>query len=112
MGKTRKDVLWVYFDHKLKLEFCRAKVISNAGLLPYRELGEAMQLTWAANERLMDNKRRRACDVNVSLRPPKRTNRTYKPPFLPRLGLSSPFPDANLPLRLGIRAEGVILMLK
>ena len=54
MGKTRKDALRVDFNRKLKLEFCGAKVTSDAGLLAYRELDKAMQLMCVANERLLD----------------------------------------------------------
>ena len=48
MGEARKDALRVDFNRKLKLEFCGARVTSDAGLLAYRELDEAMQLTYVA----------------------------------------------------------------
>ena len=54
MGEARKDALRVGFNRKLKLEFCGAKITSDAGLLAYRELDEAIQLTCVANERLLD----------------------------------------------------------
>ena len=44
MDESRKDVLRVGFDKKLKLEFHGTKVTGNAGLLAYRELDEALGL--------------------------------------------------------------------
>lgn len=45
MGERRKDALRVTFDRKVRLEFHGTKVTSNAGLLAYRELDEALGLT-------------------------------------------------------------------
>ena len=45
MGESRKDGLRVTFDGRLKLEFHGSTVISNAGLLAYRELDEALGMT-------------------------------------------------------------------
>lgn len=56
MGETRKDALMLNFDHKLKLEFHGTKVTSDAGLLAYRELDEALGLTSAIDSELRDNR--------------------------------------------------------
>jgi len=54
MGEARKDALRVIFDNQLKLEFHGARITSNAGLLAYRELDEALELTTLAENRLTD----------------------------------------------------------
>jgi len=56
MGEARKDALRLNFDHKLKLEFHGTKVTSDAGLLAYRELDEALGLTSAFDSELRDNR--------------------------------------------------------
>jgi prepilin-type processing-associated H-X9-DG protein len=54
MGEACKDALRLDFDHKLKLEFHRSKITSDAGLLAYRELDEALTLTSAVESELRD----------------------------------------------------------
>ena len=45
MGEARRDALRVDFDGSIKLEFHGARVSSDAGLFPYRELDEVFDLT-------------------------------------------------------------------
>ena len=54
MGEARREALRVDFDRSIKLEFHGAKVSSDAGLLTYRELDEALHLTEMAREFLTD----------------------------------------------------------
>ena len=48
MGDRRKRALRVQFDGKLRLEFHGARITSDAGLLPFREMDEAFRLTETA----------------------------------------------------------------
>jgi hypothetical protein len=54
MGEHESGALRLDFDRRLKLEFHGSKVTSDAGLLPFRELDEALGLAEAAGERLVD----------------------------------------------------------
>src|SRR5208282_3009448 len=53
-GASKKEGLRVAFDRRVKLEFHGSQVTSDAGLLAYRELDEALWLTNSAAELLHD----------------------------------------------------------
>ncbi len=57
MGEKEAGVLKLGFDRRLKLEFRGFKVSSDAGLLPYRELDDAVGLTEIAGGALTDTRR-------------------------------------------------------
>ena len=55
-GEADGAALRVAFDHRLKLEFHGSKVTSDAGLLPFRDLDDALGLTDLAGEVLADTR--------------------------------------------------------
>ena len=56
MGEGRREALRVDFDRSLKVEFHGANVTSDAGLLAFRELDEALDLTNMVAELLVDTR--------------------------------------------------------
>jgi len=57
MGDKQKQALRVHFDGKLRLEFHGAKITSDTGLLPFRELDEAFCLTEMVSVKFCDPRR-------------------------------------------------------
>ena len=55
-GEVDGAALRVSFDRRLKLEFHGSKVTSDAGLLPFRDLDDALGLTKRAGEVLADTR--------------------------------------------------------
>src|SRR5262249_47115757 len=56
MGDCPTEPLRPRFDRRLRLEFHGAKVTSDAGLLAYRELDDALDLTTSAAPQLQDRR--------------------------------------------------------
>lgn len=54
MGEARNEVLRVDFDRRVTIQFRGSVVTSDAGLLAYRELDDALGLSTAAGEALAD----------------------------------------------------------
>jgi hypothetical protein len=50
MGEASREPLWVGLDRRLKLEFRGNEISSDSGLLPYRELEDALGLSVLARE--------------------------------------------------------------
>jgi hypothetical protein len=59
MGEARKEALRVDFDSQIKLEFHGAAVTSDAELVAYRELDEALGLTAMAGDAWISENRYR-----------------------------------------------------
>ena len=57
MGESKPAVPRLDLDRRLKLEFHGAKVTSTSGLLPYRELDDAVGLREIVGEVLSDRRR-------------------------------------------------------
>lgn len=54
VGEAQKDVLRVAFDRRVTMQFRGSVVTSDAGLLAYRELDDALGLSDLAGEALAD----------------------------------------------------------
>jgi hypothetical protein len=67
MGDRQNAPLRVDFDHQLKLEFHGSTVTSDAGLLAYRELDDALRLTTTAADGLLDTRTGRNLGLDTAI---------------------------------------------
>src|SRR5688572_8427250 len=73
-GEAKEPPLRVTFDRRLKLAFHGARITSDAGLLAYRELDDALGLTAVAASALAEGRRGKNIRHRLLglLRPPRR----------------------------------------
>jgi Transposase DDE domain group 1 len=55
-GEAGSEALRFDFDRRLMLQFCGSAITSDAGLLPYRELDDALGLTDTGGDTLADTR--------------------------------------------------------
>ncbi len=55
-GESDRGLLQAFFDRRLKFEFHGSRITSDAGLLAYRELDEALGLTTLAGDVIADSR--------------------------------------------------------
>ena len=68
MGESKDGVLKLDFDRRLMLQFCGSVVTSDAGLLAYRELDDALGLSAIAGETLADARTGKNSRTSASVR--------------------------------------------
>jgi len=56
MGDAKNDDLRVSFDSRLRVKFLGSQITTDAGLLAYRELDEALGLTEMSADNLQDSR--------------------------------------------------------
>ena len=66
MGEAGRDALRLGFDRAIRLEFHGAKVSSDAGLFPYRDLDDGSGLTQSGVANLFDFRAVGLAQVGVS----------------------------------------------
>ena len=97
MGEARAKALRVGFDSQIKLEFHGAAVTSDAGLVAYRELDEALGLTAMADDMFR-------CDGAWGCPAPTQRNQAHKSPWRTWDGPFHPPGPENL--KNGVGATG------
>ena len=83
-GEADKDALRLDFDRRLLLQFCGSAITSDAGLLPYGELDDAVGLTETAADTLADGRTGKNGRHRVDPAVMPHLRRQRRPPPAPR----------------------------
>ena len=100
MGDGEKASLRLQFNPQIRLELHGATITSDAGLLAFRELDDALDLTPIASDYLQESRTGR--NIRHHLVPLLRPPPSSRIPVRSRRGWFQPFVASSVPLPIGV----------